>query len=602
MASDGRLAGGLPFSRPRSSGSEFPAWDCLPYDRVSPIPRSSAGASIRSRGLRAAEAGMRTAAHPADHRLGAAAAGAAGGGDCWPAPPSCRGEPARSRRRLVTQAERTSATAASRRSADRGDYAVRGGIVDLFPPRTPSRCASTSSATRWTASARSTWRASAPPARATSCMLLPVSEVLLDDGQHRALPQSAIARWRQRRGRRSALRGGLGRAAISGLEHWLPLFYDRLVTMFDYVPMRRWCSTSRREEAPEPPAGDDRRVLRGAAGERHRPVRRSGRRPTIRCRRNACFSKPPGGKRWRAARRGGVLSPFVAPRPMRQRRHRCRRPHRRRLRRGPQPRPTSTSSMSSPRASASTNKPGSGCVMAAVSRGSRDRLAAAAARAQGRRSSRSRAGLRPTLRGAATRALGVAVCPLERGFVHARAGGDQRSRTSSASAWSRRRCASGARRELPDRGVVAVAGRPGRAHRPRHRPLRWAGGVSVDGAPHDCLRILYADGDRLYLPVENIEMIGRFGSDERGRRPRPARRRRLAGAQGADEAAAADMATELIGIAAARAVRDAPSLVAAGGPVRRVLRPLPLTPRPRIRRAPSPTCWRTCGAAGRPTG
>src|SRR5262249_17687922 len=31
---------------------------------------------------------------------------------------------------------------------------------------------------------------------------------------------------------------------------------------------------------------------------------------------------------------------------------------------------------------------------------------------------------------------------------------------------------------------------------------------------HDCLLILYAGGDRLYLPVENIELLSRFGSDD----------------------------------------------------------------------------------------
>ena len=84
--------------------------------------------------------------------------------------------------------------------------------------------------------------------------------------------------------------------------------------------------------------------------------------------------------------------------------------------------------------------------------------------------------------------------------------------------------------------------------------------VSVDGAPHDCLRILYADNDRLYLPVENIEMIGRFGSesdgvvlDKLGGAGWQARKARMKERLKA-------MAAELIRIAAARAVREAPSL------------------------------------------
>ncbi|MEM9751549.1 MAG: transcription-repair coupling factor, partial [Pseudomonadota bacterium] len=38
--------------------------------------------------------------------------------------------------------------------------------------------------------------------------------------------------------------------------------------------------------------------------------------------------------------------------------------------------------------------------------------------------------------------------------------------------------------------------------------------VEVHEAPHDCLRVLYAGGDKLYLPVENIELLSRYGSDD----------------------------------------------------------------------------------------
>ncbi len=59
--------------------------------------------------------------------------------------------------------------------------------------------------------------------------------------------------------------------------------------------------------------------------------------------------------------------------------------------------------------------------------------------------------------------------------------------------------------------------------------------IEAAGAPHDCLEIHYAGGDKLFLPVENIELLSRYGSEETERRARPARRRRLAGAQGAAE-------------------------------------------------------------------
>ena len=35
--------------------------------------------------------------------------------------------------------------------------------------------------------------------------------------------------------------------------------------------------------------------------------------------------------------------------------------------------------------------------------------------------------------------------------------------------------------------------------------------ITVGGAPHDCLRLAYDGGDKLFLPVENIEVLSRFG-------------------------------------------------------------------------------------------
>ena len=38
--------------------------------------------------------------------------------------------------------------------------------------------------------------------------------------------------------------------------------------------------------------------------------------------------------------------------------------------------------------------------------------------------------------------------------------------------------------------------------------------IEAAGAPHDCLRVIYDGGDRLYVPVENIELLSRFGSGD----------------------------------------------------------------------------------------
>ncbi len=45
----------------------------------------------------------------------------------------------------------------------------------------------------------------------------------------------------------------------------------------------------------------------------------------------------------------------------------------------------------------------------------------------------------------------------------------------------------------------------------RYRGLKT---LDVNGAPHDCLHLEYHNGDKLFLPVENIELLSRFGSDD----------------------------------------------------------------------------------------
>ncbi len=40
--------------------------------------------------------------------------------------------------------------------------------------------------------------------------------------------------------------------------------------------------------------------------------------------------------------------------------------------------------------------------------------------------------------------------------------------------------------------------------------------LEVSGAPHDCLELHYANNAKLYLPVENIELLSRYGSEQGG--------------------------------------------------------------------------------------
>jgi len=89
--------------------------------------------------------------------------------------------------------------------------------------------------------------------------------------------------------------------------------------------------------------------------------------------------------------------------------------------------------------------------------------------------------------------------------------------------------------------------------------------ITVLGAPHDCLELEYASGDKLFLPVENIEMLTRYGADEAG-----AQLDRLGGVAWQSRKARLkkrlrEIASELIKIAALRQLKEAPAIGAAEG-------------------------------------
>jgi transcription-repair coupling factor (superfamily II helicase) len=89
--------------------------------------------------------------------------------------------------------------------------------------------------------------------------------------------------------------------------------------------------------------------------------------------------------------------------------------------------------------------------------------------------------------------------------------------------------------------------------------------IEAAGAPRDCLELHYADDAKLFLPVENIELLSRYGGegteatlDKLGGGAWQMRKAKL-------KKRLLDMADELIRIAAARLVRKAPALIAPDG-------------------------------------
>ncbi|MCJ2177369.1 transcription-repair coupling factor [Novosphingobium album (ex Hu et al. 2023)] len=88
--------------------------------------------------------------------------------------------------------------------------------------------------------------------------------------------------------------------------------------------------------------------------------------------------------------------------------------------------------------------------------------------------------------------------------------------------------------------------------------------IPVGQSPHDCVMLTYAGGDKLYIPVENLDVLSRYGSesegvalDKLGGEGWQKRRARL-------KERIREIAGELMKTAAARALRQAPVLVPEG--------------------------------------
>ncbi len=497
----------LAFFAPDVDVVTVPAWDCLPYDRVSPSPDV---ASARLDALcRLASPGGGPAARVVLTTLNA----------------SVQRVPARE----VVGSAVYSVSVGERLDLDRlvgflardgylragtvrepGEFAVRGGIVDIFPPgaERPLRLDLFGDELEGVRvfdplSQRAT-------ARVEHLVLEPVSEVFLDE--------ESVARFRGGYGSRFGAVAGqtdpLYQAVAAGrrhmgMEHWLPLFHRKLETLFDYLP-----AVAVTRDAPVDDALDAR--LETVAD--YYEARRSGERGSGTDDAAVYRPLPPDelyltGKEWRAvlaARATAVFSPFRRPESPRVRdlggqRARDFAPERARQ---------DLDLFDAVRDYVDDlTRDGTSVVVAAYSPGTRDRLSGLLEDhgiRGGEHLERS-----PEAGTVAPGAIGLAVLPLEHGFEtgalavvteqdilgerlsrpprRARRAGDTIMEASSLS---------------PGDVVVHVD----------HGIGRYADLLTIDiaGAPHDCLLILYDGDDKLYIPVENIEVVSRYGSEESG--------------------------------------------------------------------------------------
>lgn len=498
----------LRFAAPDREIMTFPAWDCLPYDRVSPnaqiVARRLDVLSRLAQGTTAAPVVLTTVSAilqriPARAVLAQASLAASVGEDV-PQPALLSFFAGNGYHRAGTVREP-------------GEFAIRGGIIDVFPPgeAEPLRL------DFFGDELESMRRFDAMTQRSTgsedSIVLRPVSEV--------PLTEASIQRFRH--GYRELFGAttdpdplyeaiSAGQRYI-GMEHWLPLFHEKVETLFDYLPDAAVTLDHQAMEAAEArldliaeyydartemlPANKRDAQNAALASAPYKPVppdrvfldaeswsSRLAERPVVAF---APFALPDdsegmvdaGGRRahdFAAARTDPDAQLFDVVHD---------------------------------RLSADLKR--QSVLVTAHSAGSRDRLAGLL----------GEHGLDPLVnvenwreflalpRGVA----GMAVVDLEHGFST-----DDFVLYSEQDILGERIGRAAARKRRPENFIAeySTLSEGDIVVHADHGIGRYDGleTLTVERAPHDCLRLLYHNGDKLYLPVENLDVLTRFGSED----------------------------------------------------------------------------------------
>ena len=494
----------LAFFAPKASVISFPAWDCLPYDRVSPNPAISAARMATLAALTGPLSGkpmiVLTTLNAAMQRVPArelieGAAFSAGVNE--------RVDEDALRAFLVrmgfTQAPSVT---------EPGDYAIRGGIIDIYPPGQSGPVRLDFFGDTLDGARRFDVESQRTTEKLDRVDLAPVSEVILDD--------AAITRFRQN------YRIEFGAAgtddplyeAVSagkkhaGAEHWLSFFYDDLETLFDYLPgasivladqvdaarTSRWETIAdqydNRQEAmtakgrldsvykPAPPEGlylDD--AAWSADIAKHRVL---------------ALSVLPQATGPGVIDKGGRIGRDFAPERQSEQ----------------------LSLFGALKDHITSERKNAQVIMASYSEGARERLEGLLAD-EGLEGTTPIKDFRDVPEGVG--GVFLSVWPLEAGFKGTYKG-DAISVISEQDVLGDRLVTRPKKKRRADNFLTETQSlSPGDliVH-VDHGVGRFKGleVVTALGAAHECLLLEYAGGDRLYLPVENIELLSRYGHDE----------------------------------------------------------------------------------------
>ncbi len=567
VASDGRqldeLQSALGFFAPEQPILELPAWDCLPYDRVSPSGEVAAQRIATLAELAriatgndnsAGNAGLPTLVLTTANAIVQRQVPIAKRADCVLelAPGKTISMDVVASWLAINGFERNSAV------HDRGEFAVRGGILDYYAPGEddPVRLDFFGDTLE---SIRSFDLASQRTiAQKTSALLSPMSEVDLNS--------QSIASFRSRYLELfgAATRDDALYQAVSdgrrytGIEHWLPLFHEQLDSVFDYLDgfcvmcdhqiekaveerleqiqdhfeaRRESLNMSAGEGAPYKPVEPD--LLYLNLSQIQAGLAQTG--PVL----VSPFELPPSSKSKIISLGASTGHSFAAERESGQNVFNCVVEH-----------------AADQRAAHRT------VIIAAWSEGSRERLGQVLGEhGMERLRNISSPGELASLKSGET---ALAIIPIEAGFIaddfcfiaEQDILGDRLIRKST-----RRKRGADFLSEVSSlsEGDVVVHVDHGIG---RFTGLRT---LDVARAPHDCLEIIYAGDDKLYLPVENIELLSRYGSSETevildrlGGAAWQSRKSKL-------KKRILEMAGQLIRIAAERALRTAEKMLAPQG-------------------------------------
>ncbi|MGH6878613.1 MAG: transcription-repair coupling factor [Rhizomicrobium sp.] len=545
------VADAIAFFAPEVRVLPFPAWDCLPYDRLSPKPdiesrRLATLAALASRGK---EAGPTVVVAPVHALLQRVPPRSAIRESSFLA----HTEQAIGHEQLVGFLVKNGYARAST-VREPGDFALRGGIIDLWPPGADDPLRLDFFGNSIEAIRRFDAETQLSNDEISGIELLPASETPLD-------PES-ISRFRAGYVAAFGPPGpdDLLYEAVSagrkhpGMEHWLPLFHPGLESLFDYLDAPLLFVSHQVEEARA--ARHEliadyyqtrRQLLSGAGVEKasgppYRPL-------------------PPERlylteAEWKAALSHRIvreLSPFQAPESMRS------------ADAGGRP----GRDFAPERAQGRVNvfeaaaayvkdlqKAKKRVVVAAWSSGSAERLG-------GVLSDHGLGAMRtveswPDAVSLRADGVGVGVLCLEHGFD---APGMAIITEQDILGERMLRPRAKARRAQHFLAETSNLSTGDLVTHIEHGIGRFAGLQTIDaaGAPHDCLELQY-EGGKLFLPVENIELLTRYGGDEG-----TVQLDRLGGAgwqqrKSRMKARVREIAAELIRIAAARQLKSLPAV------------------------------------------